>query len=233
MRLIHRLSAAAACATALAVSAPAYAATFAYTSQPAFEAALGGSFTLVNLDSATFAAFGNGWNLDDTNPALALAARGLDSIGYNAEVVSGQNGQTPTERDWLITNGINTGGAGQGGTIAFNFSTPVNGVGAFSNILGDGDGGRVRIFGGAGLTDFIAEARFGRPGDGFGGITSTQLIRSVQFTCDVNDDLRCGVYDIQFGTTGVPEPGTWALMILGFGAAGTMLRRRGTAPRRA
>ncbi|MBL8773534.1 MAG: PEP-CTERM sorting domain-containing protein [Phenylobacterium sp.] len=31
-------------------------------------------------------------------------------------------------------------------------------------------------------------------------------------------------------TGGVPEPGTWVLMILGFGAAGAMLRRRRLAP---
>jgi len=33
------------------------------------------------------------------------------------------------------------------------------------------------------------------------------------------------------GDTGpVPEPGAWALMILGFGAAGAMLRRRRMRP---
>ena len=31
------------------------------------------------------------------------------------------------------------------------------------------------------------------------------------------------------GVGGVPEPGTWALMILGFGAAGASLRRRRAA----
>ena len=28
------------------------------------------------------------------------------------------------------------------------------------------------------------------------------------------------------GTGGVPEPASWALMIMGFGAAGAMIRRR-------
>ena len=39
----------------------------------------------------------------------------------------------------------------------------------------------------------------------------------------------CGVQEMAFAegiTGGVPEPTTWALMILGFGAAGAMLRRR-------
>jgi hypothetical protein len=32
--------------------------------------------------------------------------------------------------------------------------------------------------------------------------------------------------DLRFTAAGVPEPATWGLMILGFGAAGSMLRRR-------
>ena len=83
-------------------AAPAAAAITTYGSQANFQAALDGSFTLVNLDSATFTVFGSGWNLDDAGPAAALLALGLDSVGYNADVVSGQNFQTPTNRDWLI-----------------------------------------------------------------------------------------------------------------------------------
>lgn len=42
----------------------------------------------------------------------------------------------------------------------------------------------------------------------------------------------CGVHEMAFaeGVAGaVPEPATWAMMILGFGAAGSILRRRRTA----
>jgi hypothetical protein len=36
-------------------------------------------------------------------------------------------------------------------------------------------------------------------------------------------------YAVNFGIAAVPEPATWAMMIVGFGAAGSMLRRRRTA----
>ncbi|HEX4712250.1 PEPxxWA-CTERM sorting domain-containing protein [Phenylobacterium sp.] len=40
-----------------------------------------------------------------------------------------------------------------------------------------------------------------------------------------------GTTDFELGVAGVPEPGAWALMILGFGCVGTALRsRRRTAP---
>ena len=197
------------------------AATVSYTDQAAFEAALNGSHTLVNLDAAPLGAFPSGYRLDDAAPAAALLSLGLDSIGLNAQVVDNQNFQTVTDRDRLIING-----QAVGGQIAFNFTDEVNGVGAFSN---DIDFGRVRLFSESNLGGvLLGEAQFG-PG-GFGGITSDALIRSVQFTCDFNQDLTCGVFDIQFGvfadSSAVPEPATWAMMLIGFGTVGYSMRRR-------
>lgn len=223
-------------ALSIGLSAPAVAATTTYGVQGNFQAALDGSFKLINLDNAPYSSNPSGYELSDV--AAALLADNLVSIGFDADVVSGQNGQTPTDRDWLIAHGDgNTSGTPF--HIAFNFVTPVNGVGALSNILGNGDGGRIRIFSGSNLSGFLGEVNFGLGTgvDGFGGITSTDLIRSVEFTCDFNSDLRCGVYDIQFGAFAVgdpiPEPGSWALMILGFGLAGAALRsvRSTPAPR--
>jgi hypothetical protein len=51
----------------------------------------------------------------------------------------------------------------------------------------------------------------------------------------ISQEEAYGFFEVQSLTvtglapTAVPEPSTWALMILGFGAAGTMLRRRRTA----
>lgn len=217
---------------AVAAAAPVAAAVTTYATEGAFQAAMDGGFTLINLD--TFGGFGAGYRLDDAAPAAALAALGVDSVGYNAQVVAGQNFQTPTNRDRLLDNGN-----GFGGLMAFNFSGTVNGLGAYSNNI---DYGRIRIFSGANLTGtFLGEVFFGKT-SAFGGIASDTAIGSAQFTCDFNGDLKCGVYDIQFGkfapppTGGVPEPATWALMILGFGAAGAAIRRRrsgGTALRQA
>lgn len=50
------------------------------------------------------------------------------------------------------------------------------------------------------------------------------FIKSVTFT--TNADIS-GTGQTRFGrVAAIPEPGAWALMIMGFGAAGAMLRRR-------
>ncbi len=214
MRIISGL---AAVVVALMAGGSASAATV-YADQGAFQAALSGSYTLVNFD--TLGGFAAGYRLDDVAPAAALAGLGVDSVGLNAQVAGGNDFQTPTARDRIILNG-----AAFGGHIAFDFATAVNGVGAFSNNI---DFGRVRLFSGTGLSGtFLGEAQFG-PG-AFGGLTSAVGARSAQFTCDFNSDNACGVYDLQFGTfaaDAVPEPATWALAIIGFGAVGARLRRR-------
>jgi len=214
MRIVSVLAAAA----ALMAGGSASAAVVSYANQAAFQAALDGSHTLVDFD--TLGGFAAGYRLDDLAPAAALAALGVDSVGLNALVAGGQDFQTPTARDRIVLNG-----AAFGGHIAFDFTSAVNGVGAFSNNI---DYGRIRLFSGAGLTGtFLGEAQFG-PGN-FGGVTSAVGARSAQFTCDFNGDMACGVYDLQFGTfatAAVPEPATWALAILGFGVAGARLRHR-------
>ena len=67
-----------------------------------------------------------------------------------------------------------------------------------------------------------------QPGNGYQGFGTTviydfgtEVVHKVEFTSGGNSfefDKLAGV--------AVPEPGTWALMILGFGSAGAMLRRR-------
>lgn len=57
------------------------------------------------------------------------------------------------------------------------------------------------------------------------GLTRTDGFR-IQFGPDAFD---VGIDNINFEVTPVPEPSTWAMMILGFGAAGSMIRRRRVA----
>lgn len=206
-------------AASVAIAGGASASVSIYNNQSSFESALNGSYTLVNLDAPPFGAFASGYRLDDAGPAASLLALGVDSVGLNAQVVAGQDFQTPTARDRLILNG-----AFFGGEIVFNFTGLVNGVGGWAN---NGDGGHVKAYSGLnGAGTLLGSAGFG-PGS-FGGLISSDAIKSVRFTCEFNSDLACGVYDLQFGSVagGVPEPATWAMMILGFGAAGSMIRRR-------
>jgi len=201
-------------------AATASAATITYNNQAVFESELTGDFTLVNLDAPPLSGFASGYRVEDPLPAAAFLTLGVDFFGFNAQVLAGQNFQTPTNRDRLIANGT-----GNGGVLALNFVDAVNGIGAFSNNI---DFGRIRAFSEPNLQGtFLGQVQFG-PGS-FGGLISDVLIQSVQFTCDFNADLRCGVYDIQFGTvandvSAVPEPAS--LFLLGTGAAAMIAKRK-------
>ena len=218
---MKRVIVAAASSAALFSATPALAATTLYASQAAFQTALTGSYTLVNLDAGALAAIPTIYNVQSAAPAAAFSALGISFTGFNAPVYSGQDYQIPLAgRDRLIIFG-----AGFGGQITINFATPVNGIGWRSN---NGDGGSVIAY--SGLNQTGAVIGTGSVGSGaFGGLVSDTLISSAKITCDFNSDLVCGAYDIQFGTLqisrAVPEPASWALMIGGFALAGFAMRR--------
>jgi len=215
---LRNLLAGAVAAAGMMISGTASAAVTTYASEALFQAALS-QVTLINLDAAPYAALGASYNLDDVAPAAAFLAAGVDSVGLNAAVVSGQAYQISTPgRDRLILTGTRFGG-----DLVFNFSNLVTGVGGWSN---NGDGGHIQAYSGLnGTGTLLGSAAYG-PGS-FGGLISTDQIRSVRYTCEYNFDLACGVYDVQFGATAaVPEAATWAFMILGFGLTGALLRKR-------
>ena len=65
----------------------------------------------------------------------------------------------------------------------------------------------------------------------FGAIDTANPFNSVRFINSVGDGDAFGFDDLTVGdvrqvTGGVPEPATWAMMLLGFGAMGAALRRR-------
>jgi hypothetical protein len=57
-------------------------------------------------------------------------------------------------------------------------------------------------------------------------ITFTNLAASGSFTMNAPYQVNSISVSYQVSDAAVPEPGAWALMILGFGGAGAMLRRR-------
>jgi len=184
----------------LASSTQSIASVITHTDEIGFQNALTNGFTLVNLDAPPLNLHASGYRVEDISPSSDFASLGIDFQFVNARVVDGQAGHIPKAgRDRLIYNGV-----GFDGNIVFDFLSPVNGVGAWSNFI---DGGTIKAYDGLGLTgNLIGVANLN--GGSFGGLISGDLVRSAEITCDFNFDLKCGVFDIQFGTTvsAMPEP---------------------------
>jgi len=114
--------------------------------------------------------------------------------------------------------------------VYVDFAVGVNGLSFLA--VGDnnvGDVGDVRVFSGAvllGIVDLIMDGDpFGAPHlidlGAFADVTRIEIV-------DMTDAAGLGYDDFTFevGDGAVPEPTTWAMMILGFGLAGGAMRRR-------
>lgn len=184
---------------ALLMAAPgANAVTVTYSDQTAFHAALTGGFTLIDVSNY------RGW----TTAQLSAEFDEVTFIGQGSYVRS----------DNLIPHGAYFSRPVP--HVGLNFDTGVNGVGIWSNPI---DGGTIQIYSGLnGTGDLLGTAAFGgRAPSLFGGIISTDIIRSAFFTCEYNYDLACGLIDPSFGTvttSAVPLPA--AAWLLGAGLLG-------------
>lgn len=191
-----------------------YAATVPYYDEAGFQLALD-THTLINLDAAPFNTFGDPYNVQDAAPAAAFLAAGISGFDANHQVQAGNAIQmSKPGRDRLILNGSGFGI----GDMVINFSSPVNGIGAWTNAhptFGP-DGGEIIAYDSNGLE--IGRVAFGQSpatAGGFSGLISDQAIASAQFTCTFDNDFKCGVYDIQFGTSVIPIPPAVWLFVSG------------------
>lgn len=209
----------------LRLSASGHSAVIAYTNEANFQSALNNQITLVDLDSSELRAFGNSYYLEDSGPSSVFSSLGIDFQFTNARVVSGVRGQLPKDdKDTSIQHGV-----GFSGNVAFDLLNGSFGVGVWSNFI---DGGTIKAYDGYGLSgNLIGTADLN--GGSFGGLTSDSVIRSVEITCEFNGDLKCGLFDIQFGdnTSAVPTPPT--IFLLGTVLSGLFWSRRKnqTSPR--
>lgn len=100
----------------------------------------------------------------------------------------------------------------------FTFAAPIN---AFGISVATAAAGTMSVFGGAWNTTFALAAN--QPV--FWGVISTTAFTTVTF--DMSGGPEVGFDALRFGTTTVvPEPQTWAMLLVGLGAMAVRARRR-------
>jgi hypothetical protein len=156
---------------------------------------------------------------------------GTDTAGNSQTIRNTSNPAFPT------LDGYNTtpGGANfvevQGGNLVFSFATPIQAFGAyFSGIqtnffqdvitFSDGTSQTINIPGAGtnsstGALDFVG---FTDVGASIASVTLTAGVPGSGF-----DDI--GVDDVRYLNSAVPEPSTWAMMLLGFAGLGFAFRQ--------
>ena len=199
-----------------AIGIPTANAAVVYTSQAAFNAAT----TAAGVDNYT------GFSITGSTPSPITRSAG--AYGYTAAAeTSTFFGAGTTANPWLSTN------TATDSITFFNFASPISAIGANffgSNISGLFQSGSIALS----LTDsfgLTSHTIISATTSSFIGFVSSGTITSLTveavqpgtgFLWPTVDNLTLA----QGLTTAVPEPSTWAMMILGFAGVGFMTYRR-------
>jgi hypothetical protein len=140
-------------------------------------------------------------------------SNGARTLTFDFTAFQSLSGRLPTHAGIVWTDvGYQDGDSSPG---------PFVGIGdvVFSAIDGDGN-----LFSGPAALLGDGFANGGTAEDRFFGAVSARGIRSIAIAMPTSTDWE--VDHLQYGVAAIPEPGSWAMMIAGFGLVGLAVRRR-------
>lgn len=207
-------------------SGSAHAQTTTFTDRTAFNAAIGGGQT---LDFSGLIPPGVPTTLGSQAYASGLTVNGVTFAGVNSSLFVINPANSFNTNKGLGSGFFLTaaGGTGAGNPLSQIRITLSGSSTAFGFDLGTfaPRGETLDITFGGNTFSTGTSASLGVPT--FLGFTSSAPVTSILISARAGALGDVNLDNFTFGSA-VPEPGTWALLILGFGAVGRAMRRRGT-----
>lgn len=197
------------------------------TARASFLAALSG------VSTETFESFSDG----DSPTSLTFTGSGGDIVASFASGAGEIEGNPSAGR--FATDGVNYFETNSAFSATFN--VPVAAFGFYGTDIGDFAGQLgINLLRASGDSELLVPHTINGPNGSllfFGVIDQANPFTGVQFTSTDSSDFF-GFDQMTIGDVGqvtppgaIPEPGTWAMMLLGFGGLGAVLRRRRPALR--
>ena len=201
----------------VAAASPAWAATTVYTDRDSFLSALGAQRTDAYSPAEGYAP---GFSLlSNADMSAVFGETRYQSTGFQDINIIAQEGYCAgCNGSFLLSFTSTSLGTADG---VFGVGTDIR----FNSPAAEGPYTAAVTFGDLGSTIFSLPT-----GPSFFGITSDRLINSIAFGPNPSTTKGgfIGIDNLTIGSVvgAVPEPSTWALMLLGFGSIGLAIRRR-------
>lgn len=209
------------------------------------QAAVGNTVTVSDLVPTSLAGYAQVWDLRFSNSLALTASDQAEYLSYlqggGGMFVMGENSSFMTRNNSVLSLIAAAGGGNLGFVVPGDAQTvvsPFTGPNAVSSINYNAAGG----FDGDGTGQWITSNNAGTQGSGIafgvgtlanaraGALTTIFDVNFMQANADANSQALTrnliGYVGGQVSPPGVPEPATWALMMIGFGAVGATMRRK-------